>query len=261
MHWQPKQYDSFALQRSAPINDLLKAIPQRSFKRIVDLGCGTGAAITLLKTRWPQAEIIGVDSDAAMLDVAKSNHPDISFLHCDIFTWLQNTSPANDTLIFSNAALHWLDDHRTLFLRLLGLIKNNGCLAVQMPNNWQQPSHVEMIKLAKSQPWAAYLNTLVREKPVWDLEQYDYLLSANASKLNTWTTTYNHNLKGQNPVVNWLMGSTLKYYLDGLPPEHHQAFLDQLGDSLAIAYPAKADGSTIFTFIRMFIVAQGQDQD
>ncbi len=257
MSWQPKQYDSFAAERAAPIDDLIGAIPPQGFKRIFDLGCGTGAAINTLKKHYPAAEIIGVDGDEAMLKTAKTNHPDVSFVHQDILTWANETTPTDNTLIFSNAALHWLDDHQDILPQLLSLVKNNGCLAVQMPNNWGEPSHTLMIKLAKSQPWAQQLKGLVREKPVLDESEYKKLLSPISTHLNIWSNTYNHTLKGENAVINWLKGSSLKYYLDGLAPDQQPDFLELLSKKLDNAYPPQADGNTIFPFIRMFIVANG----
>ena len=256
MQWQPEQYDSFSNERSAPISELLHAIPQHNYKKIYDLGCGTGAAISQLQERWPEAEIIGIDSDAEMLTTAKLNHPEITFKQCDILTWVESTSVTEDTLIFSNAALHWLDNHQTLFPKLLALVENNGCLAVQMPNNWQEPSHVEMIKLAKSEPYKSQLLSLIRENPVHSEAEYIQLLLPITNYLRVWEVTYVHKLSGTDPVLNWLKGSSLKYYLDGLSSELHHDFLKQLAETLAKSYEKDADTNTNFPFRRIFIVAQ-----
>lgn len=262
MRWQPKQYDSFSSERAQPISDLLKEIPHNNFQHIYDLGCGTGAAINPLKERWPDAKIIGVDSDKAMLATAQKNHPDVSFEQGDILSWVEKTKAnsdtlATDTLVFSNAALHWLDDHHMLFPKLLKLATNGGCLAVQMPNNWQEPSHVEMLKLAKTEPYTRALQSLIRERPVLNEEEYQTILAPITTQLNIWSTSYNHNLSGEDPVINWLKGSSLKYYLDGLNSDHQTSFLAKLSERLDKAYVPDNDGNTCFKFIRLFVVAQG----
>ncbi|HEX6101884.1 MAG TPA: methyltransferase domain-containing protein, partial [Alphaproteobacteria bacterium] len=115
--WDAAQYLRFAGERMRPALDLLQRIPDGTVAgRIVDLGCGTGEITLALKARWPQAEVMGLDSSAAMLEKARGlGGGEVSWLQADIADW----SPARPfDLIFSNAALQWLDGHETLFPRL-----------------------------------------------------------------------------------------------------------------------------------------------
>ncbi len=51
------------------------------------------------------------------------------------------------------ASLQWLADHETLFPHLVAQLAVNGTLAVQMPDNWQEPSHTLMRQVADEQDY------------------------------------------------------------------------------------------------------------
>ena len=118
--------------------ELLQRIALHSPELIVDLGCGTGNVTRLLAERWPDAQLYGVDNSAQMLEQARSQSGAIHWIESGIDDWVPDRPP---DLIYSNAALHWLAEHRTLFPRLAGFLNDSGCLAVQMPLSWDSPSH------------------------------------------------------------------------------------------------------------------------
>lgn len=261
MKWQPQQYNAFRQERFTPVNDLLAALPDNNFTNIFDLGCGAGAAIAPLHDRFPKAKISGIDSDEAMLETAKTENPEAVFLHQDIDGWLESKEkldidPNDNMLIFSNAALHWLDQHEKLLPRIMAMLNKDSYIAIQMPNNWQEPSHKEMLALAKIEPWFAQLEPLLREKPVLSEAEYIDILAPVSQSHKVWTVTYEHKLSGPDAVLNWLKGSSLKYYLDGLDAALRPAFLENLAEKLHRAYPSDADGQVVFAFKRLFIIAQ-----
>ena len=150
MTWNPQQYLKFGGERLRPAHDLLARIAIEEPRHIVDLGCGTGTVTALLRARWPEAPIVGVDNSGSMLERARSALPDVQWEFADLATWAPATPP---DLLVSNAALHWLDDHATLFPRLLSHLRPDGVLAVQMPAQHLAPSHQLGYALAESSRW------------------------------------------------------------------------------------------------------------
>ena len=137
--WDPLEYLKFADYRLRPALDLLAQISLDSPRTVYDLGCGPGNITRLLGERWPGAAVTGVDSSSEMLIRARQEAPDVTFLQADIAQW---SPPAPAHLLFSNATLHWLDDHRRLLPRLVAQLAPGGVLAVQMPRNHDAPSHL-----------------------------------------------------------------------------------------------------------------------
>ncbi|MGD9744125.1 MAG: trans-aconitate 2-methyltransferase [Dongiaceae bacterium] len=252
--WNPTLYRQFGNERERPIDDLLARIPLESPGRIVDLGCGAGASTALLRRRWPEAGILGLDSSPAMLATARETVTGAEFVEAEIGSW--QADRAFD-LVFSNAALQWLGAHEVLFPRLMTIVAPGGVLAVQMPRNFDAPSHRLMAETAAAGRWRDRLAGVAasRRNPVGGPAQYARLLAPLAHRCEVWETTYLLRLEGENPVVEWTRGTGLRPYLDALPEPDRAEFLAEYGRRIAVAYPKEPDGATFFPFRRLFIVA------
>ncbi len=251
MSWDPAQYLRYDNERSQPTRDLIAALSNFNPTEIVDLGCGTGNSTALLAHRWPDASLIGVDGSTEMLDQADQSGLHAVWQEADIATW-QPASPVD--LIFSNAALHWLDDHDVLFRQLVAGLRPDGMLAVQMPYNFSQPSHTLISEIATEPRWVERLSNVIRPSPVSTPETYLQMLEPLISAVRVWTTTYLHVLHGEHPVARWTGGATLRPVIAALEDDADE-FIADYQTRLERAYPRRADGTTVLPFTRMFILA------
>lgn len=264
MAWEPAQYLKYAGERQRPAVDLIGRIALGAPRTIIDLGCGAGNVTRLLGERWPEARVTGVDNSAAMLARAReATRGDARFewLEADLAAFAPRERA---DLLFSNAALHWLDDHRTLLPRLLAHVVSGGVLAVQMPSNFAAPSHTIVAQIATSARWGDRLGRLVRPTPVAPVAEYFALLAPHARVVDAWTTEYLHVLApaptDEHPVVAWTRGTALTPFLEALDADSQRAFLAEYGARIAQAYPALADGRVLFPFRRVFVVAVRADE-
>ncbi len=253
MEWKPDQYLKYADLRRRPAIDLLTRVDLAAPQTIYDLGCGAGNVTRLLRERWPTSRIVGLDSSESMLAKARAAEPGIEWRLADLAAW-RPERPAD--LLFSNAALHWLDGHESLFPALYRSLALGGVLAVQMPHNRAEPSHTGMAAAARSGPWRAILEPLLREAPVMAPAAYFDLLAREGAGLDIWETEYLQRLEGPDPVVEWTKGTALKPLLDALAEPDRGRFLADYSARMAAAYPRRADGVTLFPFRRLFIVAK-----
>lgn len=252
--WDPQQYMRFAGERTRPARDLLAQVALASPANIFDLGCGPGNSTALLAARYPEARITGIDSSAAMLEQAQTACPAARFLLGDLNSWMPEEAP---DLLFSNAALQWLPQHLAIMGRLIGTLAKGGSLAVQMPDNLGEPSHVLMQEVARQGRWAAKLAQASAARAVLPSPQVYYdLLKPCAARVDIWHTIYNHPLEGVGGIVAWLSTTGLRPYLDPLDDNEHASFLAAYQSRLAEFYPASADGTVLLRFPRLFIVAQ-----
>jgi trans-aconitate 2-methyltransferase len=251
--WNPQQYHRYADERLRPAADLLARIPLDDANSICDLGCGSGRATALLARRWPAARIIGVDSSPSMLATARRELPGVQFVEADLVRW---SAPLAPDLLFSNAALHWLDDHTRLFPRLMSQLEPGGFLAVQMPRNHDQPSHQAMSSAVGAGPWRDKLRPLLRASPVAEPAFYHRLLKPLSHRLDIWEATYLHEFEGENPVAEWTKGTAFKPLLDALEEPMRSDFEAAYRARVAAAYPPTARGLTLFPFRRLFLIAE-----
>jgi len=218
---------------------------------VVDLGCGTGNALPVLAARFPEAELIGVDSSPAMLK--KANSTGFKTQLADIATW---SPPEPVNVIFSNAALQWLPDHKALFPRLLTCLAPEGVLAVQMPAMHHEPVRALQSIVASSGPWSQQLSRVTSAPPILEPTAYYDLLSERVSTIEIWMTQYLHVLRGKDPVVQWAMGTSLRPYLDALRPSDRAGFMAAYSKALRPHYPPRANGTVLLAFRRLFILAK-----
>lgn len=256
--WDPGQYLAFADHRVRPALELLERVPLESPRRVFDLGCGTGDVTRRIAARWPGARVVGVDSSAEMLARAAEETPRLEWVRADVREWAA-AEPAD--LIYSNAALHWVHGHRVLFERLIGFLVAGGCLAVQMPQSWDAPSHRLMREtLASGGPGGAPLGSAalrrdLERRPVEAPAWYYDRLAPLAERVDVWETEYLHVLEGEDAVLAWVRSTGLRPILHGLEERERGAFLEAYAKRLRAAYPVRPDGRTLYPFRRLFVVA------
>ena len=256
--WDPAQYLKFSDHRLRPALDLIERVPLAEPSRIYDLGCGSGHITRLLADRWPQAAVVGMDNSPQMLAKARATPSRVHWEQGDLAHWQPAEVPS---LLFSNAAIQWLPEHRTLIPRLWSLLPAGGCLAVQAPLSWDQPSHRLMRDTladggAGGSPLgSAELRHAVGNRWLHEPAFYYDLLATDADHIEVWTTEYLQALTGADPVLEWVAATGLRPILAGLGDADRATFLDRYRARLRHAYPRRADGITLYPFHRLFFVA------
>lgn len=258
MSWSATQYAQFEDERTRPVRDLLAAVPAARIGRAVDLGCGPGNSTEVLAARWPEAQVSGLDSSPDMLAAARERLPSVRFTEADIAAWPgPGDDPGPFDLLLANAVLQWLPDHEGLLPRLVGHLTPGSSLAVQMPDNLEEPAHVLMREVAADGPWAGRLAGASGQRarmgdPAW----YYGLLRPHCARVDVWRTTYHHVLAGgADGIVEWFKGSGLRPFLAPLAEGEKAEYLARYRDRVAEAYPALLDGSVLLPFPRLFLVA------
>lgn len=246
--WNPSLYLKFGAERTRPAAELLARIAHHPVTLAVDLGCGPGNSTALLRDAWPEARIIGVDNSPAMLEEASQTLPDCRFVEADIATY-RPERPAD--VIYANASLQWLTDHQRLFPYLVSNLAQGGVLAVQMPDNWQEPSHTLMRQVAQE-----LCHPASGRHPLPGVQEYYDILTASGCEVDIWRTTYYHPLASHQAIIDWLQATGLRPFLQPLDEQQREAFLKRYLELLEQHYPLQCNGKVLLLFPRLFIVAR-----
>jgi trans-aconitate 2-methyltransferase len=254
MSWSSAQYSKFEDERTRPVRDLLARIPTTRVTYAADIGCGPGNSTELLQARYPNAVITAIDSSANMIEAARKRMPGIRFEVDDIARW---RDPGPFDVILSNAVLQWLPDHETLLPELTAKLAAGGSLAVQIPENLNEPAQRLMRDIAEAGPWADKLSSASKARATeHGAEWYYRALRALVPTVDVWRTTYYHPLTGGAPAITeWFKGTGLRPYLDPLDAAERSTFLAQYEASIAKVYPALPDGAVLLPFPRLFFIA------
>ncbi len=210
-NWNPIQYEKFIKGRTQPAIDLANRFVVYNPDNILDLGCGPGNSTKILKDRFPKAKLIGVDNSDEMLTKAKELYSDIEFIKLDVNGDLHEISERFD-IVFSNACIQWLPNHRELLQKLMTLLKQNGILAIQIPIQHEHPVHIIINELVKTQKW----NDRITPRKYNNLttEEYFDVLSDISNSFEIWETTYCHRMPSYESIIEWYKGTGLRPYIE-----------------------------------------------
>jgi trans-aconitate 2-methyltransferase len=248
--WDPESYLAFGDERSRPFFDLLAQVAAPAPGYVVDLGCGPGTLTATLRERWPRAEVHGVDASADMVARAPARDG-LTFEVAD----LRDFVPARPVdVLVTNATLHWVPGHLDLLETLVGWLAPGGWLALQVPGNFDAPSHTLLCDLAADARFAAYTGDVEHPASHEPAAYLTRLLDLGV-RAQSWETTYLHVLHGPDAVLRWISSTGARPVLQALPPGVRERFEAEYAAALRGAYPATRHG-TVFPFRRIFVVAQ-----
>ena len=248
--WDPERYLTYADERGRPFVELVQRVGAESPRLVVDLGCGAGNLTALLRQRWPGAEVVGVDASPEMVERARQ-HEGITFEVGDVRDW-RPVRPVD--VLVSNATFQWIPDHLDLLPRLAHTVAPGGWFAFAVPGNFAEPSHTLRLELAAEAPYAEH-TAGVASPDAHDAATYLHALRDLGCEVDAWETTYLHELTGEDPVLDWISGTSLRPTLQALPDELRPRFEEELGRRLREAYPTR-HGSVTLPFRRVFAVAR-----
>ena len=253
--WQPDLYLAFRKERTQPAIDLVAKIDYHAPDRIIDIGSGPGTSTAVLKARWPEAEIMGVDKSEAMIEQAIALFPNMNWQYADASEDL--SSLGGFDIVFSNAVIQWIPDNEALVHRLFGMLNPGGVLAVQVPRVTDMPIYSCLMDLVSGEKWSetfAGFTEVYSRQPV---EFYYDVLSPLTQDLDMWETRYFHVMNTHADIVAWYSSTGLRNYLNYLGAgEKREEFLRDYEELLTSAYEPQRDGKILFPYTRVFFIAK-----
>lgn len=249
MPWSPERYHRFQEERFAPFDDLFRLVKVREGLRVIDLGCGTGELTEKLADKLPRSQVVGIDSSAEMLARARDRaRAGLDFEKAQI-----EDVTGNWDLIFSHAALHWVENHQALVPKLLSHLTVGGQLVVQIPSNHNHKTHTLINEIAAEEPFRGALKGWTRSSPVLTINEYAELLHAHgSSEITVFEKVYPSLLDDSDALADWTSGTTLVPYFDRLPVELHEPFMKTYREKLRALWPHV---SVFYTFRRILFSA------
>ncbi|MGM9971253.1 MAG: methyltransferase domain-containing protein [Anaeroplasmataceae bacterium] len=248
--WNSNQYMKFANERTQPSIDLIKRI-KITPKSILDIGCGPGNSTNQLYQFFSDANILGIDSSDNMLDKARSTYPGFKFEKCFVPDDLNKLESFD--LIFSNACLHWIPNHKILLPKIMDKLNDGGVFAVQMPMVQNALFYKALNEVVSTSKWNK-LNVVQNFYNLSPNETYN-ILSGVSKSVEMWETTYYHIVSSYDDIINWYKGSGLRPYLEKLADKEKEIFISDIIIKLKEYFPINSDNTILLKMPRLFFIA------
>jgi trans-aconitate 2-methyltransferase len=250
--WDKDLYYRFREQRTQPSIDLVARIPITQPQRVVDLGCGPGNSTAVLRKRWPDCSMFGVDNSEEMLRSARQTDDRTQWVKADIANWQPDQACE---VVFSNAALQWLPDHVKLIPQLFAAVSPAGVLAVQLPDHYDSALYRVLIDVSQDPRWSPRMEAARSSLTRHTVSFYYDLLSSCTGRFDIWTTEYHHELDSHQDILTFHRGTGMRPYLEALADDETKQFEQLVLDGYRQAFPVQANGRVLFPFKRLFFIA------
>lgn len=250
--WNSEQYLKFKAERTQPSADLVNTVKIENPKNIIDIGCGPGNSTRVLKNKFPHANVIGADFSPNMIEKAKKENPDMEFMIFDAANDFDKLNAEFD-VVFSNACIQWVPNHKKLLSDMMRILKPGGILAVQVPVTVEQDMHRVTSNVLNLPQWKKLAGARIVHT-LKDCEYFD-ILSAISSDFKIWKTIYYHRLPSHQSVLEWYRSTGLKPYFDKLDAEESMLFEKDVLAEIEKQFPVQQNGEIIFRFPRLFFTA------
>ncbi len=252
--WNPDLYLKFGKERIQPSIDLVERIVCENPKNIIDIGCGPGNSTQILVNRWPDSNIIGADKSAAMIKKASEDYPDQKWI---LFDASRDNIDNKFDIVFSNAAIQWIPDHRNLIRRFADLLINNGILAIQLPLFLDMPIGKSITGIAKQDRWSNVTRGVDDLFEINNPSYYYDQLSQYFKLIDVWVTDYFHIMDSHLSILDMMRSTGLKPYKERInETEYREGFEKQVFESIKRDYPLQSNGKVLFPFKRLFFIAK-----
>ena len=254
--WSADMYGKFEKERKQPSIDLLNKIDGGKFERIIDIGCGSGMSTLPLKKRFTESEIVGVDLSENMLDKARKSISGVTWMQRDCSRKLNDLGTFD--LVFSNAFIQWIPNQEEFIKNTKELLNENGVFAIQIPyfEEMQVAKIIKEVSLEFDTNKALFGNLVTSTYFNYNFKEYYDMFSRYYSNIYIWKTNYIHQMKDCNAIVDFIKGTALLPYLECLDEKQTTLFIKKLYDRISECYVASENGTVLFEFKRLFIIAR-----
>lgn len=251
--WNADIYDSFGKERMQPSIDLAARLKDKKFKRILDVGCGSGMSTAAILSTWEDAEVIGVDLSEEMLQKARKILPQVQFIRRDCSKSLADLGTFD--LIFSNAFLQWIPNQEEFIARAFAMLDEGGVLALQIPLFDEMPASRCIAEVEKM--WEERLAGIEEDKFITHTAAYYYdIFVEQTPEIHMWVTEYCHIMQNHEQILDFLRGAAFTPYQSRLDEEEMQVFAEEVLARIKEEYPTRKNGTVLFPFRRLFLTGQ-----
>ncbi|MDR1066491.1 MAG: methyltransferase domain-containing protein [Clostridiales bacterium] len=250
--WNPDKYLLFENERTQPAIDLVEKISLSNPKKIIDIGCGPGNSTRILANKWPNCNVVGLDSSKSMIEKAKSDYPNQTWIH----ERAENIADDKEySLVFSNASLQWMDNPEILIPKLWNAVEDNGAFAAQIPNFENMPVNFAINDALKKEKWNNRIKSNIWNKQ-HEINYYYEILNKYAGEITLWETHYYHIMESMKGIIDFVRSTALRPYLEQLVTEDEKRELEnEILDECKKRYNEQSNNKVLFPFQRMFIIA------
>jgi trans-aconitate methyltransferase len=256
--WNAEDYAQHSSAQQGWARDLISKLDLQGYEAVLDVGCGDGKITAEIAGHLPDGEVLGVDSSQDMLELARkefpwAKYPNLSFQQLDA---RELACEAEFDIIFSNAALHWVQDHRAVLTGISRALNLGGRILLQMAGKGNAASLVTVLdELIVAEEWQLYFTDFTFPYGFYGPELYKiWLKEAGLHPERVELIAKDMSYPERAGLEGWLR-TTWMPYTERVPVERREAFITQVVDRYLAEHPVDSKGYVHVDMMRLEVEA------
>jgi trans-aconitate methyltransferase len=234
---------------------IIAELPLEGNESILDLGSGDGSLTERLAARVPKGSVVGIDSSPAMIDSARQyESSNLQFQLQDIN---EMQLEGHFDIIYSNATLHWIQDHHRVLHQCYEALNENGFFRWNFGSAGNCPRLYESIQNSMDNP--RFKRFFTKESWPWflySIDEYREFLAPYAFRdLQLWEDRIEYVFHDAAALISWVEMPCLIPFLKLLPKKEQQPFHDAVIQHM-VEICAQSDGTFMELFVRLNVFAR-----
>lgn len=234
-------------------NKLISSLQLKGDETILDLGCGDGILTERLSLLVPNGYVLGIDASAGMIRTAKQNvHANLRFEETDI----NKMNFENEfNIVFSNAALHWIKDHKRLLENTYTALKSGGVTAWNFAADGTCKTFYSVMReKIKSDSYKAYFTDFEWPWFMPSKTEYENLTKdIGFSKIVITEENADRYFADAEEMIKWIDQPSIVPFIKCVPDDAKISFRNEVIDEI-LKRTLQSDGTCFETFRRLNVV-------
>lgn len=263
--WDSEDYERHSRSQQLWAQELIAKLSLVGTETLLDIGCGDGKVTAEIARILDRGSVTGIDNSPSMIELAQKRHPAHEFANLS-FSLLDAVDLAGEPslasrfdVVFSNAALHWVKDHRPVVDGIASALAPGGKLLLQMGGRGNGRVVVEVLdELLASDRFTPYFEDFAFPYGFLGVEDYEALL-AGAGFVDRRVELIDKDMvhDGKEGLSGWIRTTWLPY-TQRIPEAQRDAFIDLVASAYLERVPLDAEGRAHVAMVRLEVEAKKQ---
>ncbi len=230
-----KKYKKSSIHQKEWGTKIIAELNLRGDERVLDLGCGDGALTKKIHDLLPAGNVVGIDASEGMIKEAKKLETKrLSFFKQDIneIDYFEEFD-----LIFSNANLHWVKDHRKLLLNCYKALKSTGFIRFNFAGEGNCSNLFRVIKqVMYDKKYQQFFKDFKWPWYMPNLKEYKNLLSGCEFKdIKVWGENVDRYFNNKDEMIGWIDQPAIVPFLKLIPEDNKISFRNEVVERMVEA--------------------------
>ena len=256
--WNAADYAANSAVQQSWARELIGKLNLRGDEHVLDVGCGDGKVTAEIARAVPRGLAVGVDASVEMIGFACKTFPatKISNLKFQVTDARKISFKTNFDLVFSNAALHWVDDHEAILRGAASVLRNGGRLVVSCGGKGN--AHDVFLALRpemRLKCWCEFFRKMPLPYFFYAPADYEKWLPKFGFKINTLKLAPKDAIyDGAEGLATWLRTTWIPF-VQRVPENFREEFIAAVTQRYVAKHPPDAENKVHVRMVRLEIEA------